>query len=79
MLFGSQARKTAGTKSDIDLCISQDTDNKRALAVEINITIESERPLDIIVYTPDEWVNSTKDSGSFASLIAKKGVELYGR
>lgn len=45
ILFGSQARKTAGKKSDIDLCIVKDTENKRALAVEININIESERPL----------------------------------
>lgn len=78
ILFGSQAKKTARKKSDIDLCIVKDTENKRALAVEINLNIESATPLDIIVYTPDEWDRCRQDTSSFASLIWKRGVEIYG-
>jgi len=78
ILFGSQAKETAGRKSDIDLCIVKETENKRALAVEMSLNIESTRPMDIIVYTPDEWDSSRQDSTSFASMVWKRGVEIYG-
>jgi len=35
VLFGSQAKGTATKKSDIDLCIVKDTDNKKDLLTDM--------------------------------------------
>ncbi|WP_276661377.1 nucleotidyltransferase domain-containing protein [Syntrophomonas wolfei] len=43
ILFGSQAKETAGRKSDIDLCIVKETENKRALAVGVGRQTEGDR------------------------------------
>lgn len=77
-LFGSQARGSASNNSDIDLCIIVDTDNKRALLAEMYLHIDSNRPFDLILYTPREWNQISSDSGTFAKIIAEKGIEIYG-
>jgi uncharacterized protein len=79
MLFGSQAKGTARTKSDIDLCIVKDTDNKKDLIMDMYINIEAEKPFDLLLYTEKEWEKNLKDKLSFAYLINKQGVEIYGR
>lgn len=77
-LFGSHASGSASDNSDIDLCIIVDTDNKRALIAEMYLHIDSNRPFDLILYTPHEWDQISGESGTFANIIAEKGVEIYG-
>jgi len=79
MLFGSLARGMATSKSDIDLCIVVNTPNKRRAVADMYYTIESEKPIDLLIYTPDEWETCIKDKGSFAYKIYTEGVTLYGR
>lgn len=78
ILFGSYAarRQTAG--SDIDLCIVMPADDKRALTADLYYMIESDRPLDFLVYTPDEWERCVADKTSFACMILTEGVVLHG-
>ena len=78
ILFGSQAKGTATNKSDIHLCIVKDTDNKRALAMDMYLNIESSKPFDLIVYTENEWNQFISDTTSFAYLVNRKGIEIYG-
>jgi len=78
ILFGSQAKGTAGNKSDIDLCIIKDTENKRDLTTDIYLNVESTKPFDLIIYTESEWNECIEDRTSFAHLIHNKGVEIYG-
>ena len=78
LLFGSHAKNKAKDKSDIDLCIVMETNNKRQLLAELYYTIQSEKPIDIILYTPAEWNECIKDSTSFAYKIQKEGILLYG-
>ena len=78
ILFGSQAKGTARSKSDIDICIIKDTEDKRKLLTDMYINIESSKPFDIILYTLNEWNQCVEDSTSFAYLIDKKGIVLYG-
>lgn len=78
ILFGSQSKGTATKKSDIDLCIIKNTDNKKALLADIYLNIESDLPVDILLYTETEWNNCVNDSTSFAHLINSKGVLIYG-
>ncbi|NJD02295.1 MAG: nucleotidyltransferase domain-containing protein [Ruminiclostridium sp.] len=78
VLFGSQAKGTASKKSDIDLCIIKDTDNKRELLANMYLKIESSKPFDLILYTEAEWSQCANDASSFAYLINKKGIVIYG-
>ena len=84
ILFGSQAKNNPSSKSDIDLCVVVDAEYKEELEKAMNLYIYSEqgldfeRPVDLILYTSEEWETNVKDSATFASLIEKKGVKLYG-
>lgn len=78
ILFGSQTKGTATKKSDIDLCVVMDTDNKRELLTDIYLNIESSKPFDLLLYTEDEWNRCVNDTTSFAYLIYKKGTVIYG-
>jgi uncharacterized protein len=78
ILFGSQTKGTATRKSDIDICIIKDAEDKRKLLIDMYINIESNRPFDLLLYTEDEWKHCIDDSTSFAYLINKKGIKIYG-
>lgn len=78
VLFGSQAKGTATKRSDIDICIIKDTDNKRQLLTDMYLNIDSVRPFDLVLYTEDEWRQCANDTTSFAYQISKKGTVLYG-
>lgn len=78
ILFGSQAKGTAGEKSDIDLCIVKNTNNKRNLLTDMYLNIESSKPFDLLLYTESEWNECINDTTSFAHLINKKGIVIYG-
>ena len=49
VLFGSLAKGTFRSNSDIDLCIIKDTDNKRDLITKIYTEIDCNVPYDIVV------------------------------
>lgn len=78
MLFSSQAKGTATAKSDIDLCIIVDTQDKRTLLTDLYCNTESETPIDFLLYTPEEWAQSVTDSRSFAHKLNREGIVLYG-
>ncbi len=79
ILFGSQAKGTAGEESDIDLCIVMQTKDRRETLCELYLLIESEIPVDLILYTPEQWASCAAEEGSFASLILEKGMVVYER
>lgn len=78
LLFGSQAKGSANNKSDIDICIVIDTDNKRQLLSSMYYSLEVDKPIDILLYTKYEWQECIKDKTSFAYKINLEGVKLYG-
>ncbi len=78
ILFGSQAKGTTNPKSDIDLCIIKDTNDKRSLLTDMYLNINCNKPFDLVLYTPSEWESCIRDSTSFAYLINEKGKVLYG-
>lgn len=79
ILFGSLARGVIHENSDIDLCIVIDTENKRKLAADMYLQVESEVPFDLIIYTPEEWKKHISNTSSFAYHILKEGRVLNGR
>lgn len=78
LLFGSRAKGTARADSDVDLCVVAPTSNKRALLTELYYHVDVDRPVDFLLYTPEEWARSVADSHSFAYKLDQEGVRLYG-
>ncbi|MDO9574172.1 MAG: hypothetical protein Q7I94_04175, partial [Candidatus Contubernalis sp.] len=70
--------------SDIDICVVLDVHNSDDIEDSIYSYIYDEEGLDfscsvdVIVYTYHEWEESIKDSGTFASLILRKGLVIHG-
>lgn len=85
ILFGSYAKGTATEKSDIDICIVTDTTDRRVLRRKINKYIyaknglDFDKPVDVLVYTFEEWKKCLLEKGTFANHILKKGVIIYDR
>lgn len=60
--------------SDIDLCVVAESKDKRKTLTKMYSEIELDLPYDLILYTPSEWAEAIKDSGSFAYKISKTGL-----
>ena len=78
-LFGSCAKGVIRKNSDIDLCIIKETEQLRKFKLDLELSLDSDIPLDIIAYTPESWAKNSEDPTSFAYLIKHKGVMIYGR
>ena len=79
ILFGSQAKGTATERSDIDICVIAETTNKRELLTDLYCEIDSEKPVDFLLYTPEEWSKNIEDAQSFAYKLNREGMLLYER
>jgi predicted nucleotidyltransferase len=81
ILFGSYAEGNPNNDSDIDLLIIRDTDlprHKRSLEIQ-KYLIGSMIPLDILVYTNNEFEKGKSDEFSFLSSAIKSSRILYER
>lgn len=78
ILFGSCAKGRITKKSDIDICVVTNTDDKRKTVIDILTDIDYTIDLDIVVYTPDEWQRYKNDQATFAGIINRTGVSLIG-
>lgn len=79
-LFGSYARGDENENSDLDFLVIKDSTEPRHLrAKEIRSKLRGLKfPVDIIVYTPDEFAKWDKIPQSFANTILAEGKVLYG-
>jgi predicted nucleotidyltransferase len=86
ILFGSHAYGTPYADSDIDLIIVSDIKgmsktykdylkNKNSISKKL-LRIKKKYPLDLIVYTKDEWAFLKASRTSFIRAIEEKGVDL---
>jgi len=78
VLFGSRTRANFDKDSDIDLLIVKDT-KKRPLwrRVEVRKVLSTEEPLDVIVYTPDEFSRLRESGSAFIEDILNQGEVVY--
>lgn len=79
ILFGSQARGDARRDSDLDLCVVMETSER---PIERIITVASifklpSWPMDIVVYTPEEYEERRQIKGSFVYTIDAEGTVLH--
>jgi predicted nucleotidyltransferase len=80
-LFGSYATGLANEDSDIDLLVVKDTQEpkfKRSIEIQ-RLLIGSKLPVDIVVYTNDEFENEKSKSFSFVNTIIQGAQLLYER
>jgi len=81
ILFGSYASGTPNDDSDIDLLVIQDTDlprHKRSFEIQ-KLLIGSMIPMDILVYTNNEFEKEKDEKYSFLNSAIKTSKILYER
>lgn len=78
ILFGSRAKGTANPESDYDICVIAQCENKRDTLTDMYCSLDHVVPIDLLLYTPQEWRKWINDSGSLISLINREGKLLYG-
>jgi predicted nucleotidyltransferase len=81
ILFGSWARGERGPHSDIDLLIIQESTLPRPqrYAQVRRLFWGMRLPMDILVYTPEEFARYQAVPGSFTHTVARQGRVLYAR
>jgi predicted nucleotidyltransferase len=81
ILFGSWARGERGSHSDIDLLIIQESNLPRPqrYAQVRRLFWGMGLPMDILVYTPEEFARYQSVPGSFTYTVAREGRVLYAR
>ena len=79
-LFGSQAKNQANKDSDIDFMIIKESDKpKRLRTLEFRKELRGHNyyPIDILVYTPQEFKNECNIKGTIAYRVKEEGKKLY--
>jgi len=80
-LFGSYANGNANEDSDIDLLVVKETNEpkyKRSIEIQ-RLLIGSKFPVDIIVYTNDEFENEKSKKYSFVNSAIQGARLMYER
>jgi len=81
ILFGSHAEGIPTEESDLDLLILKETDDRpmeRCMAVE-RLLADRRVPLDLLVYTPSEFLRMYTLGSPLVQEITEKGKVLYMR
>jgi predicted nucleotidyltransferase len=79
LLFGSHARRTATRRSDVDLLFVEETKDRFLDRLDRYFDPLSdmiERPIEVLVYTPDEYKRMREDS-AFVRCAEREGIVLY--
>ena len=79
LLFGSHARGTATRRSDVDLLFVEETKDRFLDRLDRYFDPLSDmigRPIDVLVYTPDEHKRMRRDS-AFVRRTEREGIVLY--
>lgn len=79
LLIGSYASGNQNKNSDLDLLIVKDSDlprHRRAFSIRKSL-IGNGIPLDILVYTPDEFESEKNENYSFLNSALKNARLLY--
>jgi len=85
LLFGSRAKGTIRSDSDVDLCVIADLDgprrDRRAHLRQLlrPLTREMDAPVDVLTYTPAEFAREKHLLNSVTYFIEKHGRTLYRR
>lgn len=76
ILFGSCAKGTIKSGSDIDICVIMETEDRRQAVRDMLFDLVDDFDVDIVVYTPAEWMKYKDDMAAFAGVINRTGRSL---
>jgi predicted nucleotidyltransferase len=83
VLFGSFARGDYNRASDLDLVVIADVDlpfcDRIGEALEACHAVSLDVPVEVLVYTAEEWRRMVEHGSSFAALVGAEGRVLYER
>jgi len=83
ILFGSFARGDQNRASDLDVVVIAATTlpfcDRIGRALAACYAASSRLPVEVLVYTPEEWEGMTGRGNSFAMLVVREGRVLYDR
>jgi len=79
ILFGSQARRTADKRSDIDLLVIYPSKkNRMKLMVEMNRSLNGiNYAFDIVILSPREYEIDSQIPGTLARYVSQDGKVIY--
>ncbi len=79
ILFGSAARKETDEYSDLDLVIIKKTDKQflQRLVEVVDFVPLHSPPVDLLVYTPEEFERMKEDDNPFIEQVVKDGKVIY--
>lgn len=79
-LFGSWARGEEDELSDMDIVVIKTTDAPFfARLEEVSKLLPEGTPVDVLVYTPQEFQEMSERGNAFAEMIKEEGKLLYER
>ena len=81
ILFGSQARGTADSRSDVDLLVVLPfTGNRRRLFVQMDLALSGiPQAFDLVIRTPEQFARSRAIPGQVDRYAAQEGRVIYAR
>lgn len=78
ILYGEKRTLSTDKLKAASLCIVvPDGTDKRALQQQLYLAILADVPVNLTLYTQDEWNRLTQDDSSYAAWIHRKGRVLY--
>lgn len=80
ILYGEKVTMEEHRVKSADFCIVLDEFNrsKDKLLRDLYLTIQTEIPVQFLLYTTKDWEKATRDPNSYASRIQRRGRLLYG-
>ncbi len=79
ILYGEKVTAEEHLVKSADFCIVLDECNKNSLLRDLYLTVQSDIPIQFLVYSTKEWEKATRNPNSYASHIARKGTMIYGK
>ncbi len=78
-LFGSHARGEADEDSDVDLVVIMDTELPFFERLrQVAACFDRAWAVDLLVYTPDEFLTMREHGNAFVEMVLDEGVVLHG-
>ena len=80
ILFAEKRTMATGKLKALSLCvIVPDDSDCRRLRPQLHLAISADVPVNLSVYTAEEWEELCGDHTSYAAWIARKGQVIYGQ
>ena len=78
ILFAEKRTMATGKLKSFSLCvIVPDGSDCRHLRPQLHLALSMEVPVNLSIYTAEEWADLLEDETSYAAWIARKGQVIY--